>query len=121
VELRGEVNMPPENETVIRVHHEWNGWRSVEVPLTGLRDVHWFQPTGAPHPLVHGFVDCTELPGGAIPHDCDVRSTPHALRVCVLKRHALSSVYDQLVRRADVLAVRGRPSVFNREAISDCV
>jgi len=88
-------------EMVIRVQSEWNGWRNAEVRLGDLRDVHWFQPTRAPHPLVHGYILCSNIVTGDIPHDCDRRSAPHRLLVCILKSHTIATVYADLARRAD--------------------
>ena len=93
--------MEPEYGLLIRVHREWHGWRSAEVRFGDLRDVHWFQQRGAPHSLIHAYVSCTALVTGDIPHDCDAKSAPHRLLVCVLKRHALPSAYNALVRCAD--------------------
>lgn len=93
--------MEPQNELLIRVHREWHGWRSAEVRFSDLRDIHWSQPVGAPHSLIHAYVSCTDLVTGDIPHDCDGRSTPHRMLVCVLKRHAIPSAYAALVRDAD--------------------
>jgi hypothetical protein len=93
--------MEPEHGLLIRVHREWHGWRSAEVRFGDLRDVHWFQQPGAPHSLIHAYVSCTALVTGDIPHDCDAKSAPHRLLVCVLKRHALPSAYTALVRCAD--------------------
>ena len=85
---------------LIRVQSEWNGWRNGEVRLRDLQSVHWFQPSQAPHPLVHGYISCTNLVTGDIPHHCDPASLPHRLLVCVLKRHAIPSAYAELARRA---------------------
>jgi hypothetical protein len=89
------------DELVIRVQSEWNGWRNAEVRLGDLRDVHWFQPTRAPQALVHGYILCSHIVIGDIPHDCARRSAPHRLLVCILKRHTIASVYADLARRAD--------------------
>lgn len=93
--------MEPGNETVVRVHREWDGWRSAEVRLSDLEHVHWFQPRGAPHALLHAYVYCTQVVSGDIPHDCERRSGPHRLLVCVLKRHAVPTAYEELAKRAD--------------------
>jgi hypothetical protein len=61
-----------------------------------LRSVHWFQPPGAPHPLLHAVISCSDIVTGDIPHDCASTPGRHRLLVCVLKRHALSSIYVAL-------------------------
>jgi hypothetical protein len=94
--------MKPAAEMLIRVHGSWNGWQTAEVRLGDIHDVHWLQPGSAPHPLVHGFVSCSSIVNGGIPHDCEPASAPHAVRVCVLKKHAIESAYLELVRRADL-------------------
>ena len=93
--------MRASDDMLIRVQSEWNGWRNAEVRLGGLRDVHWFQPTRAPHALVHGYILCSNIVIGDLPHDCDRRSAPHRLLVCILKSHTIATVYADLARRAD--------------------
>jgi hypothetical protein len=51
--------------------------------------------------MVHAYVLCTDIVNGRIPHDCDDRSAPHRLLVCVLKKHTTPSSYAELARRAD--------------------
>jgi hypothetical protein len=46
-------------------------------------------------------VRCTDIVSGDIPHDCDERTLPHRLLVCVLKRHALPTAYMDLAGQAD--------------------
>jgi hypothetical protein len=87
-------------DVLIRVHGSWSGWRSVEIRLEDVEDVHWCQPPGAPHPLVHGFVWCTHLKNGNLRHECDRESGPHRVRVCILKHHTLATIYADLARRA---------------------
>jgi hypothetical protein len=96
------------NDRQIRVHGSWSGWRSAEIPLADLEDVHWCQPSGAPHRLVHGFVRCTVAPSGELDHHCD-GSTPHRVPVCVLKHHVVPSAYAELTRRADAREI-GAPT-----------
>lgn len=92
--------MPAHDETLIRVQSAWDGWRNAEVRFNDLRDVHWLQPARAPHALVHGSISCSNIVTGDIPHDCDRRSAPHRLLVCILKRHTIPTVYAELARRA---------------------
>lgn len=99
--------MKTQDEVLVRVHREWDSWRSAEVRLSDIQDVHWLQPGHAPHPIVHGFVSCTSIVGGELPHDCEHSSAPHTVRVCVLKRHAIPAVYAELVRRAEAISRRG--------------
>ena len=93
--------MQAEDGTLIPVQREWNGWRRAQVRLDDLRDVHWFQPEGAPRPLVHGNISCADIVDGDIPHDCSLTKGPHRLHVCVLKRHTIPTVHAKLARRAD--------------------
>jgi hypothetical protein len=92
--------MSAHDDMLIRVHGEWKGWRTAEVRFRDLLAVHWFQPNQAPHPLVHGYVSCTQLVTGEIPHHCS-RTAPHRLLVCVLKSHTLPAAFAELARRAD--------------------
>ena len=93
--------MPGHDDMLIRVQSSWDGWRNAEVRFGDLRDVHWFQPPRAPHALVHGYVFCSHIATGDIPHDCDRRSAPHWLLVCILKSHTIPALYAELARRAD--------------------
>jgi hypothetical protein len=106
------------NDVWIRVHGSWIGWRSAEIRLTDLEDVHWCQPQGAPHSLVHGFVRCIHLQNGDIEHRCD-GSTAHRIRVCVLKHHVIASTYRELAGRADARDV-GAPvdRIGNTQAVT---
>jgi hypothetical protein len=69
--------------------------------LSDLQEVHWSQPTGAPRRLVHGYVSCTSIMAGDLPHNCDRTVPPHRLLVCVIKSHTCESVYAELERRAN--------------------
>jgi hypothetical protein len=100
--------MAGQGEMLIRVQSAWNGWRSADIRLRDLRDVHWFQPNQAPRELVHGYVSCSAIAAGEIPHECVQQSVPHRLLVCILKRHTIPTVYAELARRAD--QQRTRPS-----------
>jgi hypothetical protein len=93
--------MRAEDEILIRVQRDWNGWRTGEVRLGDIQNVHWFQPSRAPRPLVHGYISCASIVRGDIPHDCHRSEAPHRLLVCVLKRHTVPSAYVELMRRAD--------------------
>jgi hypothetical protein len=68
--------------------------------LRDLVDIHWRQPIRAPRPLVHGYIRCTDIIAGEIPHVCEQTGTPHRLLVCVIKRHSAPSVFEELARRA---------------------
>jgi len=85
---------------VVRVQREWSGWRSAEVSIDDLEQVHWRQPAGAPHRFLSAYVSCQRLAGTDIAHDCAGRSGPHQILVCVLKRHVIPSVYAEIERRA---------------------
>ena len=91
--------MQPMNDILIPVQREWNGWKSTEVRLGDLQDVHWLQPNGTSHPFVHAYVRCTPTTSAAFPHGCS--RAPHRLLVCILKRHTIPTVYAELARRAD--------------------
>lgn len=93
--------MQVHDETLTRVHREWNGCRTAEVHLGHLENIHWFQPSGAPRPLAHGYISCADIVTGDIPHECERASAPHQLLVCMLKRHTAPWVYREIARRAD--------------------
>jgi hypothetical protein len=105
--------MEPMSKILIRVQAEWNGWKSAEIRLGDLEDVHWLQPDRASHAFIHGYVHCTQVVSGDLPHNCNPRSEPHRLLVCVLKRHTISTAYAELARRADAQRV----TAFSRDAI----
>ncbi|MBS1818421.1 MAG: hypothetical protein JSU08_10855 [Acidobacteria bacterium] len=91
---------PAPSPILVVVQREWNGWRKALVPLYALEDVHWHQPAGAPRPLVHGYVSSESLLSGDVPHDWAEGGEPRLL-VCVLRRHTVPSLFDELARRAD--------------------
>jgi hypothetical protein len=95
--------MPERDDMVIRVQADWNDWRDAAVRLRDLHDVHWWRPTGSPHELVHGYISCSRILEGDVPHWCDEHSAPHRLHVCVLKKHTLPAVYAELLRRVEAL------------------
>jgi hypothetical protein len=105
---------------LIRVHGSWKGWRNAEVKLGNIRGVHWSQPDQAPNQLLYGFISCTDIVSGEIPHECDHGSAPHDLLVCVLKRHVVSSAYATLVRSAEQRGGFASPST-SREARAGAV
>ncbi|HJZ76859.1 MAG TPA: hypothetical protein VKE51_34235 [Vicinamibacterales bacterium] len=89
--------------TLVPVRCSWNAWQTAEVRLGDLEGIHWYQPAGAPRPLVHAYVDCTKM-RGLIAHDCQKTPAPHRLLVCVLKRHLAPPAYSELVRLAASVA-----------------
>ena len=95
-----EESMQGLDDMPIPVNREWNGWRTAEVRLGELQDIHWLKPNGAPVPLVHGYILCTSFVNGEIPHECERTPRPHRLLVCVVKRHLEPNVYVELARRA---------------------
>jgi hypothetical protein len=93
--------MPGVVEPLIQVRCEWNGWRSAHVRISDIHGLHWFQPDHAPRRLIHGYISCTSIIDGAIPHGCDQTRGPHRLLVCILKKHTAPYLYADLARRAD--------------------
>jgi hypothetical protein len=103
--------MPALDDMLITVRPAWKAWRQAELRLADVADLHWSQPLSAPHPLLHGYVLCTHLSAGAIPHDCARTAPPHRLLICVLKHDCVPTAFAELSRRAhrvrDRLAVNG--------------
>jgi hypothetical protein len=93
--------MGPYDDISICLHADWKHCQIASTRFADLHDVHWHQPPGAPQAMVHGYVACTDLVTGDIPHDCDPMTAPHHLHVCVLKRHTIPRVYAELARLAD--------------------
>ena len=92
---------------LISVQLDWSDWHAAMVPLSDLRDIHWHQPGRAPQALLHGYVACTSIVCGNIPHECQRQSAPHQLRVCILKKHVLTAIYAELTRRANTRRIAG--------------
>ena len=86
-------------EPLIPVQREWNGWRLAEVRFNDLKDVHWFQPAGAPRPLLHGYVVPSALVSGDLMEQ-GVATPAERLLVCVIKCHMAAPVYTALAARA---------------------
>ena len=93
-----------DHRTMVVVQRDWQGWRTATVMLSDLEDIRWLQPNGAPRPMIHAHVTCSKLRPGDLQHDCDLRSAPHHLLVCVLKSHTAPSVFEELARRASTSA-----------------
>jgi hypothetical protein len=93
------------------VQREWNGWRTATVRVSDLQDVHWFQPAGAPRPLIHAYVSCGDIHSGQIPHECQATPPPHRVLVCVLKSHTAARIFEQLTLEANEqrTAIAGAP------------
>lgn len=85
----------------VTVQCAWDGWQTATVQASDLEQLHWRQPEGAPRPLVHGYVKCTQLLAGTIAHACNQASRPHRVLVCVLKSRTLPLTFAQLARLAD--------------------
>jgi hypothetical protein len=98
--------MTPHDDCAISVNVAWNDWRPAKARLCDLRDVHWHQPKGAPHPMLHAYVSCREITGSAMLHQCEAASAPHDIRVCVLKSHNIPAVYTKLVRQTKPTVAR---------------
>ena len=79
------------DDLLVCVQCEWDGWRTAEVRLVDLQNLHWLQPERAPRPLVHGYVSCACIIAGGLSHECDRTEGPHTLLVCVLKKHVVPS------------------------------
>jgi hypothetical protein len=94
----------PIEDMRIRVHWNWNGCRTAEVRPGDLQQLHWFQPQGAPRPILHGYIQCSRIVTGDMPHGCNRLDAAHRLLVCVLKRHTLPVLYMELAQRADAHA-----------------
>jgi hypothetical protein len=92
--------MQTTDDMLIWVQREWDGWRTAQVRLGDLQNIHWFQPPRAPRPVLHGYVSCASMTTGEIPHHCERTDRPHTLLVCVLKSHHVPSVYAEIARRA---------------------
>jgi hypothetical protein len=93
--------MPATTQTIICVQSEWDGWKTAEVQVPALAGLHWRQPGGAPRPLLHGYIYCSDIINGEVPHACADSDRPHRLLVCVLRRHSLPSTYAELACHAD--------------------
>jgi len=116
--------MPTLDDTLISVQREWDGWRSARVRLCDLENIHWLQPGRAPAPLAHGYICCTQIVNGEIPHDCEQTSAPHRLLVCILKRHSAASAYEEIARRADQekeFTWQGRARHFRVESTANSI
>jgi hypothetical protein len=104
----GRTAMNADTGMLVPVRCAWNAWQTVEVHLEDLQNVHWYQPQGAPRPMLHAYVDCTKT-DGRIAHDCRSTPGPHRLLVCVLKRQATPPAYNALVGLAAQGADGRRP------------
>ena len=102
----GRPRQPTQDELhdsdLVRVQSRWDDWRTALVRPGDLTDVHWRWAAGAPRPLIHAYVSCTQLAAGELPHDCEAISRPHRLLVCLLKSHASTRVFEYFSHRAGI-------------------
>ena len=105
--------MPPIEELTISITAGWNDWRSAEVRLDDLCDVHWHQPSGAPRAMVCASISCANIAGSRLSHACDPATAPHLIPVCILRSRNVAASYAEAVRRADCVCV---PSSSSSEA-----
>jgi LDH2 family malate/lactate/ureidoglycolate dehydrogenase len=96
-----ESAMPAASDTMVRVQQEWDGWRTADVPLQALHNIHWLQPAGAPRPLAHAYVSCAGITSGSLQHECSGAASSHQLLVCVLKRHTAAAAWSEIERQAN--------------------
>jgi hypothetical protein len=89
------------HDDLVRVQSDWKDWRTVEVRLRDVTDLHWSQPAGAPHALLHGYISCASIVSGELSHRCDQSSAPHRLLVCALKRRTPTAIYAIMALQAD--------------------
>jgi hypothetical protein len=89
------------HDDLVRVQSDWKDWRTVEVRLRDVTGLHWLQPSGAPHALLHGYISCASIVSGEVPHRCSESSAPHRLLVCALKRRTPPAVYAIMALQAD--------------------
>ena len=90
-----------DDRITLKVVGQWNGWRTANIHVADLEDVHWFRPSGAPKALLHGYLLCSKIIDGEIPHDCVRTTQPHRVLVCILKSHTVSGLYGELAVRAN--------------------
>jgi hypothetical protein len=103
--------MRADASTLVVVQREWDGWRTAQVRFGDLEDIHWFQPTRAPRPLIHAYVSCSSVISGEISHGCRETPPPHRVLICVLKTHTAPWIYAELATRADRRALNnGAPA-----------
>ena len=108
--------MNVDGRTLVKVRGGWTDWHSALVPVDALQELHWCQPLGAPRPIMHAYLLCTDVVDGGIPHDCDRSAAPHRLLVCILRHDITPDVHTCLVRR---VAVRGAAPSAVQEASSN--
>ena len=71
------------------------------ISIDDLEDVHWYQPQGAPRPIMHAYVRATRVPRQLL-QDSGLASSPERIRVCILKCHTMAKAYDALLTRVVV-------------------
>lgn len=109
--------MPAEADTKVRVQQEWDGWRTADVRLQDLHNIHWLQPPGAPRPLAHGYVSCASITAGSLLHECSGSPSSHRLLVCVLKRHTAAAAWAEIERQANGAAMIGMAAAVRKPSV----
>lgn len=104
------------DSALVVVQRAWSEWRTALVRVSDLENVHWFRPAGAVRPLIHAYVWCDKIVSGRLSHDCSTPATGHRVLVCLLKSHTTGSVFAELARRANALAVSQTPQTARLSA-----
>ena len=91
-----------DDNALVTVQRAWDGWKTAQARLSDLDHIHWFQPAGAPRPLLHAFIkDPAALNGDLGAAERGETSQREPILVCVLKSHVLPTTYSALADRAD--------------------
>ena len=80
----------------------WNAWKSISLPLEDLEAPHWYQPKGAPRPIMHAYVRASRLPRQLLQEAAELSTPPEKVRVCILKCRTMAQAYDELLARVVV-------------------
>src|SRR3954468_10602170 len=94
-------------DAIVAVQTEWNGWRTAMVHVSDLQDIHWAQPPGAPRPLLHATESCDRVASGEILRLCKQMPLSRLLRVCLLRCHLPTSVFERLAALVDAATRTG--------------
>jgi hypothetical protein len=87
---------------VLVVRRQWNDWRQATYRLEDFTGAHWATVSGgvktpAPQPFIHGYVWCNAMLYGELDHSCTHRAGPHHIKVCVVKKDNMPTVFAELL------------------------
>src|SRR5690349_11090508 len=113
---------PSASGATVTVTRGWGDRRTICVPLSALRNVHWATDQGGrrrrlPRPMLAGYMWCDVVPEGApFGHSHEHGDVPHSIKVLIRRRDNHGSIYEVLRDAAKAAKLRNGYKLGRRVA-----